>query len=82
MHIATTGNAGPDAVETRRRIVGRIRRYAQIAAAQDAPAAVYADVQIANGIVADLLRPAYGLTVLRLPVKGVQKAPHLARGAR
>ena len=78
MHIARVNSAAPDD-ESNRRVVARIRRYAQIAAVQDTPTAIYLDGQIASGIIADLLRPAYGLTPLRLPVKARQGSP-LYRG--
>ncbi len=65
IHIATVGTAGGKDLEAKRRIAARIKRYAQIVAAQGAPPAVYVDSPFA----VDLAHPAHGLKLLRWPAQ-------------
>jgi hypothetical protein len=63
IHVATVGTAGEKDLEVQRRMAARIKRYAQIVAAQGAPLAVYIDSPFA----VDLTHPAHGLKLLRWP---------------
>jgi hypothetical protein len=56
VHIAAMALSGKDATGTAQRITARIRRYALVAGAEGAPAAVYVDGRIGGEIAAGLKR--------------------------